>query len=60
MTEDRIRAIVVEAKRFLARADARLKEIKGTGASFSPSVANASLRRVSLDLTRSLAEMRRS
>ena len=57
MTYDRIHLAVVEAKRFLTRAE--YFRAHNTNLSVDSSKESGALRRASMDLTRALAEMRR-
>jgi hypothetical protein len=58
MTRDQIERTVAEAERFLWKAK-ELLELADYGGVFMGSKETGSLRRASLDLTRSLAEMRK-
>ncbi len=59
MNKDKVIKAVAEAKRFLATVkDANDRD--RTGDYYSPSKESGALKRASMDLTRALAEMRRS
>lgn len=59
MNNKTLRNAIKEAKRFLAATDAIVWEDRGEF-SFSPTKETAAAKRASMDLTRALADMRRS
>lgn len=60
VTPDKITAAIAEAERFIAKATAlRLRRFKGDLYDFQACKESGALRRASLDLTRTLADLRR-
>jgi hypothetical protein len=60
MTQAKLALACIEAKRFMAAADKVLKVEGEANWNIYPSKESGALRRASMDLTRALAELRRS
>lgn len=56
----RLEAAIVEAKRFIDRAEAAVEDIRAKDGYYYSTVNTAAAKRASMDLTRALADVRRN